>query len=101
MSTRTTPDHTTRWPSAVTPGSTVRPAWRGCEGVRVCEALEAVARTRSRARARQVGACDQAAVDAVFFNALARLLSASSSVLRDVAMFIRMWFAPPRPYDAP
>ena len=27
----------------------------------------------------------------------ARLLSATSSVLRDVAMFMRMWFAPPRP----
>ena len=26
------------------------------------------------------------------FSALARLLSASSSVLRDVAMFMRMWF---------
>src|SRR5262249_33451695 len=35
------------------------------------------------------------------FNAFARLPSAISSVLRDVAMFMRMWFAPPSPYDAP
>src|SRR5258708_21210527 len=34
-------------------------------------------------------------------SAAARLLSASSSVLRDVAIFMRMWFSPPTPYDAP
>ena len=44
-----------------------------------------------------------AAVD-VFFkpsNERAIAVSAASSVLRDVAMFIRAWFAPPRPYVLP
>jgi hypothetical protein len=39
--------------------------------------------------------------EALFFSAVARLLSASSSVLREVAMFMRMWFSPPYPYDEP
>jgi hypothetical protein len=39
--------------------------------------------------------------DYVVRNAVARLLSASSRVLRDVAIFMRMWLAPPLPYDDP
>src|SRR3954470_20598978 len=36
-----------------------------------------------------------------FFSAFARFVSATSSVLREVAMFIRMWFSPPLPYELP
>src|SRR5262245_9975704 len=36
-----------------------------------------------------------------FLSALAMLDSAASRVLRDVAMFIRIWPAPPVPYEAP
>src|SRR5947208_11383915 len=42
-----------------------------------------------------------AAEDVVRSNAVARLLSANSRVLRDVAIFIRMWPSPPYPYDEP
>ena len=34
-------------------------------------------------------------------SALATFVSATSSVLRDVAMFIRIWPSPPNPYDVP
>ena len=36
-----------------------------------------------------------------FLNALAMLLNASSRVLRDVAIFIRIWFSPPDPNHFP